>query len=90
MKERRRYLPGFGVLVGGVIHKVGGLGVLFRGRLKVDGFAMLFRGETHQVDGFGVLFGGVVAPGLAPEPLLRQRLDAHLVDHVVGQVLVQV
>lgn len=42
---------------------------------------------THQIYGFSSAFGGVVAPGLAPQPLLGERLDGHLVDHVVGEVL---
>ena len=43
-----------------------------------------------EIDGLGVLETLLAAPRLAPEPLLGQRLDGHLVDHVVGQVLVQV
>ena len=27
---------------------------------------------------------------VSPEPLLRQRFDGHLVDHVVGQILIQI
>lgn len=42
---------------------------------------------THQIYGFSSAFGGVVTPGLAPQPLLGERLDGHLVDHVVGEVL---
>jgi len=41
----------------------------------------------YQVDGLGAPLAAVVAPRLAPQPLLRQRLDGHLVDHVVGQIL---
>ena len=46
--------------------------------------------ETHQVNSLGSWLAGLAAPGLTPQPLLRQALDGHLVDHVVGQVLVQV
>lgn len=42
---------------------------------------------THQVYGFSSGFRGVVTPGLAPQPLLWKRLDGHLVDHVVREVL---
>lgn len=42
---------------------------------------------THQVYGFSCDFRGVIAPGLTPQPLLWERLDGHLVDHVVGEVL---
>lgn len=42
---------------------------------------------THQVYGFSSDFRGVVAPGLTPQPLLWERLNGHLVDHVVGEVL---
>ena len=45
---------------------------------------------THEVDGFGGGLLVVGAPGLAPEPVLRERLDAHLMNHVVRQVLVEV
>lgn len=45
---------------------------------------------THEVDGFGSGLLVVGAPGLAPEPVLRERLDAHLMDHVVRQVLIEV
>ncbi len=41
----------------------------------------------YQVYRLGALLGAVVTPGLTPQPLLRQRLDGHLVDHVVGQIL---
>lgn len=42
---------------------------------------------THQVNGFSCDFRGVVTPGLTPQPLLWKRLDGHLVDHVVREVL---
>lgn len=42
---------------------------------------------THQIDGLGGLLAAIVTPCLAPQPLLRERLDPHLVDHVVRQVL---
>ena len=53
-------------------------------------FGLFGHGIVAQVDGFGLLLGDVVAPRLTPEPLLRQRLDGHLVDHVVGKILIQV
>ena len=45
---------------------------------------------THQVNGLGGRLAGFATPGLAPEPLLGEALDGDLVDHVVGEVLVQV
>ena len=77
-------------------------------------FGLLGLRIVAQVDRLGLGLGRVVAPRLAPQPLLRQRLDRHLpspfdfffsfpsrrfghigggsylVDHVVGQVLVEV
>lgn len=58
--------------------------------LRCPGNRWQERGEwavTHQVYGFSSDFRGVVAPGLTPQPLLWERLDGHLVDHVVGEVL---
>lgn len=49
--------------------------------------ALSYCSGTHQVYRLGRGLGGVVAPRLTPQPLLRQGLDGHLVDHVVGQVL---
>ena len=43
-----------------------------------------------EINRLGILEALLAAPGLAPEPLLGQGLDGDLVDHVVGQVLVQV
>lgn len=43
--------------------------------------------HTHQIYRLGFLLGAVVTPGLAPQPLLRQRLYGDLVDHVVGEIL---
>lgn len=42
---------------------------------------------SYQVYRLGAFFGVVVTPGLTPEPLLRQRLDGDLMNHVVGQIL---
>lgn len=42
---------------------------------------------SHQVYRLGAFLGVVVTPGLTPEPVLRQRLDGDLMNHVVGQVL---
>lgn len=42
---------------------------------------------SYQVYRLGAFLGVVVTPGLAPEPLLRQRLNGDLVNHVVGQIL---
>ena len=44
---------------------------------------------TYKVDGLCVRLLLVTAPCFAPQPLLRQRLDADLVNHVVRQVLTQ-
>lgn len=41
----------------------------------------------YQVNGLGLGLGAVVAPGLAPQPLLRQGFNGHLMDHVVRQIL---
>ncbi|KAH3810720.1 hypothetical protein DPMN_139117 [Dreissena polymorpha] len=46
--------------------------------------------KPYQVNSFGLWLGLIATPGLTPEPLLGQGLDGHLMDHVVGQVLVQV
>lgn len=43
--------------------------------------------ETYQVYSLCCDFGGVVTPRLTPQPLLWKRLDDHLVDHVVREVL---
>jgi hypothetical protein len=43
-----------------------------------------------QVDRFGLTLRRVVTPRFAPQPFLWQRLDWHLVDHVVGQILIQI
>ena len=40
-----------------------------------------------EVDRLGGRLGRVAAPGLAPEPLLGERVDRHDVLRVVGQVL---
>lgn len=45
------------------------------------------RPRSYQVYRLGAFLGAVVTPGLTPEPLLRQRLDGDLMDHVVGQIL---
>lgn len=45
---------------------------------------------ANQVYGLGFLLAFVAAPGFTPEPLLWEGLDGYLVDHVVGQVLVEV
>ena len=50
----------------------------------------LGEGIIAEINRLGILQTLLTAPGLAPEPLLGQGLDGHLVDHVVGQVLVQV
>ena len=50
----------------------------------------LGEGIVAEINRLGILQTLLTAPGLAPEPLLGQGLDGHLVDHVVGQVLVQV
>ena len=50
----------------------------------------LSKGIVAEINRLGILQTLLTAPGLAPEPLLGQGLDGHLVDHVVGQVLVQV
>ena len=50
----------------------------------------LSEGIVTEINRLGLLQTLLAAPGLAPEPLLGQRLDGDLVDHVVGQVLVQV
>ena len=42
------------------------------------------------INGLGGRLASFTAPGLTPQPLLGQGLDGHLVDHVVGQVLVKV
>ena len=44
---------------------------------------------TYKVDGLCVWLLLITTPRLTPQPLLRQRLDADLVDHVVRQVLTQ-
>lgn len=44
-------------------------------------------GRCYQVYCFRALLGAVIAPCFTPQPVLRQRLDGHLVDHVVGQIL---
>lgn len=43
--------------------------------------------KTHQVDDLGSLLGLIVTPGLTPQPVLRQRLDPHLMHHVIGKIL---
>lgn len=53
-------------------------------------FASQYQRRPYQVDGLRVLLGRIVAPRLAPKPLLRQTFDGHLVDHVVRQVLIQI
>ena len=50
----------------------------------------LSEGIVTEINRLGILQTLLAAPGLAPQPLLGQRLDGDLVDHVVGQVLVQV
>jgi hypothetical protein len=45
---------------------------------------------TDQIDGFGGCLAGIRAPSLTPEPFLWQRKDRHVVNHVVGEVLVQI
>lgn len=42
---------------------------------------------AHQVNNFGSLLGLIITPRLTPQPVLREGLDAHLMDHVVGEVL---
>ena len=43
-----------------------------------------------QIDGLGTLLVLITAPRLAVEPFLRQRLDRYLMDHVIGQVLIEI
>lgn len=42
---------------------------------------------AYQVDGLGPLLRGIITPRLTPKPLLRERFDWHLMDHVIGQIL---
>ena len=50
----------------------------------------LSEGIVAEINRLGILQTLLATPCLAPQPLLGQRLDGDLVDHVVGQVLVQV
>jgi len=42
---------------------------------------------TYKINGLCIRLLIITAPRLTPQPLLRQRLDADLMNHVVWQVL---
>ena len=53
-------------------------------------FGLLGEWVVTEVNGLGCLLTSVTAPGLTPQPVLRKTLDGDLMDHVIGEVLVQV
>ena len=48
------------------------------------------RVQSYQVNGLGSWLCFLTAPGFTPEPVLGQGLDGDRMDHIVGQVLVQI
>ena len=51
---------------------------------------MVLHQPVTKVDGFGGALGLITAPGLTPQPLLRQTVDGHHVLGIVGEVLVEI
>mmetsp|Transcript_17106 Transcript_17106/g.35117 ORF Transcript_17106/g.35117 Transcript_17106/m.35117 type:complete len:606 (+) Transcript_17106:146-1963(+) len=51
---------------------------------------LLMQWVVAKVNSLRLRLGLIRAPGFAPQPLLRQRVDAHIVLGVIGQILIEV